>query len=363
MKAFVTGGSGFLGKYLVPMLIERGYKVCALARSEQSAGILRGLGAEVVRGDILNPQSLHAGIAGSDVVFHLAAWYKLGNADQANAESINVNGTRNVLTIATELGVPKIVYTSTIAVFGDTGGVMVDETHVPPEGPFLTEYDRTKWMAHYRVALPLIAKGAPIVIVQPGLLYGPGDTSSMGKMMRMFFKGQMPAIPAPELTVTWAHVEDAAEGHILAAEKGKIGESYILAGPAIPLGEMVGFWSRITGIPAPRVKVPARAVRPFAPVAGIIESKIDLPDLFSREAMLSSGATYIARSDKARNELGWQLRPPQAGMLETFDWLAQHEKPLIVYQRQRKIAGIILSIAFTLFSLWLLQQRNNRKQM
>lgn len=321
MKAFVTGGTGFIGRYLVRRLVERGYEVIGLARSDGGAALLQTDGAQVVRGDLNDLPALRAGMAGCDLVFHVAAWYKIGSADWMQAEEVNVNGSRNVLKTAWEVGVPKIIYTSTVAVFGDTKGQVVDESYQPPAGPFLSEYDRTKSLAHYQVALPLIEQGAPIVIVMPGGVYGPGDESLLGDAMRRFLKGQIPIVPGAEMTVTWAHVADIAEGHILAAEKGKVGESYILAGPAIPLGEMVDFWAYLTGKPKPIAKVPARFVQPLAPLASLIESH--LPPFFSGEAINSTGATYSARADKARRELGWQARPPQAGMLETFEWLAQ----------------------------------------
>lgn len=357
MKAFVTGGSGFVGRHLVRKLVERGYEVVGLARSEQSAAILTGEGAQVARGDILDVPSLRAGMTGCDVVFHVAGWYKTGAADWRNAEPINVNGTRNVLRTAFELDIPKIVYTSTVAVFGDTHGETVDETYASPGGPFLTEYDRTKWLAHYQVAEPLIEAGAPIVIVMPGGIYGPGDTSLLGEMMRRFALGQLPAFPGPELTITWAHVDDVADGHILAAEKGRIGESYILAGPAIPMGEMVDFWSYLTGKPGPLVKVPAKAIQPLAPLVGSMEGKLHLPDMFSEEAIRMLSATYSARSDKARSELGWRPRPPQAGMVETFEWIAEQNAVDAGSSNQKNIAQYALGAALVLFLLWLLTRR------
>ena len=363
MKAFVTGGSGFIGQHVVRKLIARGYEVAALARSETSQAIVESLGATAVPGDITDMQSLRQGMAGSDVVFHIAAWYKLGSPDWMQAEPINVGGTRKVLRVAHELGVPKIVYTSTIAVFGDTQGELVDETYYQ-SGPFLTHYDRTKWLAHYKVAVPFIEKeGAPIIIVMPGAVYGPGDTSAIGDMMRLFHQG-LPAVPGPEMTVTYAHVEDIAEGHILAAEKGKIGESYILAGPAIPLGEMVDFWAHLTGKPSPSLRIPTAWLRPFAPIVGLLESLIPLPPTFTREAIASLGATYIARSDKARAELGWQTRPLQTGMLETFEWIGNNEAETAVAAppptREQQIARLALSAAFALFLAWLLYGRRRK---
>lgn len=304
MKAFVTGGTGFIGQHLIRKLIERGYDVYALARSERSAASLSALGAKIVPGDITDVASMREAMTGSDVVFHLAAWYKLGAKDWHEAEAINVGGTRKVLRLAWELGVPKIVYTSTVAVFGDTQGELVDETYFKG-GPFLSEYDRTKWLAHYKVAVPLIEQGAPLIIVMPGGVYGPGDNSAIAQMMRLFYRG-LPLVPGTDTTLTYAHVEDVAEGHILAAEKGKIGESYLLAGPAVPLGEMMEFWAHLTERNGPKMGVPGAWLRPFAPVMNAASSVLPLPPTFSGEATATLGATYMARSDKARRELGWQ---------------------------------------------------------
>ena len=362
MKAFVTGGSGFIGQYVIRKLILRGYAVSALARSAGSQAIVERLGATAVPGDITDMSSMRQGMAGSDVVFHIAAWYKLGSPDWMQAEAINVGGTRKVLRLAHELGIPKIIYTSTIAVFGDTKGELVDETYFKG-GPFLSEYDRTKWLAHYKVAVPFIEKGAPIIIVMPGAVYGPGDTSTVADMMRLFYRG-LPLIPGPDTTLTYAHVEDVAEGHLLAAEKGKIGESYILTGPAIPLGEIVDFWAHLTGKQAPSSRIPSSVLRPFAPVIGAVESLIPLPSTFSREAVASLGATYIARSDKARAKLGWQTRPLQTGMLATFAWIADTEaermETAVAPTREQKIAKLALTAAFGLFLAWLLYGRRRK---
>jgi dihydroflavonol-4-reductase len=354
MKAFVTGGTGFIGQQVIKKLLARQYDVYALARSEASAAKLAELGCTIVPGDITNVESMRQGMDGSDVVFHIAAWYKLGAADWIEVERINVGGTRNVLRLAHELGVPKIIYTSTVAVFGDTQGQLVDESFYQG-GPFLTEYDRTKWLAHYKVAVPLIEQGAPIIIVMPGGVYGPGDTSVLAEMMRLFYRG-LPALPAPEMTLTYAHVEDIAEGHLLAMDKGRIGESYILAGPAIPLGEMMDFWSHLTGKRAPLLRIPGRMLRPFAPVMGALEAIFPVPAAFSREATQSLGATYMARSDKARAKLGWQTRPLQTGMLETFDWIKE-TMPTGEPNREKQMAGVALLLAVGLFLLWLLGRR------
>jgi dihydroflavonol-4-reductase len=362
MKAFVTGGTGFIGKSLVQKLVKRNYDVYALVRSEQGATEMQVAGAHPVIGDITEVESMRPAMTGSDVVFHIAAWYKIGSPDWLEAEQINVQGTRNVLELADELAVSRIVYTSTVAVFGDTHGVLADESYYKPGEPFLTEYDRTKWKAHYEVAVPLIEQGAPVIIVQPGVVYGPGDHSLVGDLMIRFYKGQLPIFPAPEEMVTFAYVDDIAEGHILAAEKGKPGESYILAGPAMKLGEMAKLWAGLLGRPAPWFGIPPVLVKPFAPLLGVVNRIIPLPELFSQEAAMTIDATYLGRADKAMAQLGWRPRPLVDGMLETFDWIAQTTRPPTpISMRKRQVAALALGAALGAVVVWMATRRKRAR--
>jgi nucleoside-diphosphate-sugar epimerase len=321
MKAFVTGGTGFIGGHVVRKLRERGYAVTALARSG-TAPALAALGADVVRGDIGDRESLRA-MAGHDVVFHIAGWYKIGARDPTEGQRINVDGTRNVLGTAHDLGIPRIVYTSTLATYGDTRGAEPTEA-TPMAGRLVTEYDRTKWAAHHEVAVPLIEAGAPITIVMPGGVYGPGDTSLVGDLMRLYYRGLLAVVPGPETGFTFAHVEDIAEGHILAFERGVAGESYHLSGPALTLGQTVRLWAQILGRRPPRLSLPAALLRPSAPLMALVGRVVPLPPVLSAEATASMGVTYLGRSDKARRALGWRTRPLRQGFAETFAWIAAH---------------------------------------
>ena len=188
-------------------------------------------------------------------------------------------GTRTVLKLAYELGVLKIIYTSTINVLGDTTGEVVDEDYRRPieEVPFNNEYERTKWMAHYKIALPLIEKGAPIIIVMPGAVYGPGDPSLVGDLMRAYHIGLLPLFPGLETRINLAHMEYIVEGHLLAAEKGRIGESYLLAGPPVSFREMATLFARASSKPAPVAYIPAASLRPLTPLAGKTQRWLPLP--------------------------------------------------------------------------------------
>ena len=227
-RYLVTGATGFVGGEIVKQLIGRGHQVAALVRSPGKAGILKALNVELHTGDITDRESLRGPMSGADGVFHVAAWYKVGVVEP-QAEQINVEGTRNVLETMREMGVARGVYTSTVAVFSDTHGTVPDESY-RYNGPHLSHYDRTKWKAHYEVALPMMAAGLPLMIVMPGLIYGPGDTSGMHTALVDLLRGRLPMTPS-RTAFCWAHIEDTARGHIQAMEKGVPGETYIITGP------------------------------------------------------------------------------------------------------------------------------------
>ncbi len=177
MKYFLTGATGFVGSHVTRQLIAAGHEVVATVRTPAKAKELADLGVALHQGDVTDKESMRTPMQGVDGVFHIAGWYKVGVKDKSEGVKINIQGTRNVLELMKELGIAKGVYTSTLAVNSDTHGRLVDESY-HFHGRHLSEYDRTKWAAHYEVADPLIAAGLPLVIVQPGLIYGPGDTSS-----------------------------------------------------------------------------------------------------------------------------------------------------------------------------------------
>jgi len=205
MKYFVTGATGFLGGALAKRLRSDGHDVRAVVRDPARASDLAAAGAVIVRGDVSDKSSMRDAMRGVDGVFHVAGWYKLGVKDRAAAVATNIDGTRNVLELMQELRIPKGVYTSTLAVNSDTHGQVVDESY-RFSGHHLTLYDWSKAEAH-RVAETFIAAGLPLVIVQPGLIYGPGDTSGVRTMLVQYLQRKLPAVPAGA-AYAWAHVGD-----------------------------------------------------------------------------------------------------------------------------------------------------------
>ena len=316
MKYFVTGATGFVGGHVARQLIAAGHDVVAVVRTPAKAGDLADLGVVLHQGDVTDKESMRAPMQGVDGVFHIAGWYKVGVKDKTPGEKINIEGTRNVLELMKELGIARGVYTSTLAVNSDTHGKLVDESY-HYTGPHLSEYDRTKWVAHYEVAEPMIAAGLPLTVVMPGLIYGPGDTSSARTTFLQYLQRKLPFIP----TVTaysWAHVDDIARGHILAMEQGKPGESYIIAGPTHTLVEAMKLAQRITGVPAPR-EIPPAMIKAVAAVMGVAEKVVPVPDEYSAEFLrISAGVTYIGSNAKARRDLGYNPRSLEVGLTETL---------------------------------------------
>jgi len=187
------------------------------------------------------------------------------------------------------------------------------------DGKHLSVYDRTKWQAHYEVAVPMIRRGLPLVIVQPGLVYGPGDTSAAGETFRQYLQGKLPILPS-RTAYNWAYVDDIVTGHILAMEKGREGESYIIGGPVHPLTDAFQMAEKITGIKAPRLNLPPGIMKATAALSGFFGSFLPIPDLYSEEILrASAGVTYIGDNSKARKELGYAPRPLEEGLRETLE--------------------------------------------
>jgi len=251
-----------------------------------------------------------------DGVFHVAGWYQLGGR-AADAERINVDGTRHVLQTMREAGVAKGVYTSTVAVFGDTRQTLADETYFSP-GPFVSEYQRTKWKAHYEVALPQAQTGFPLVIAMPGAVYGPGDRSEMRATLVRLLAGRLPALPTGS-HFCWSYVEDTARGLIQCMESGRIGESYLLTGPVHRFEEVMDEASRLAGRPPVLLRLRPRVTRAASAVVAGLEA-VGLRGPFASEGLrMLAGTTWIGSNEKARRELGFNPRPLEDGLRPTIE--------------------------------------------
>ena len=320
MKYFLTGATGFLGGVLARQLRAAGHEVYASIRDVKKASELKSLGVRLFTGDVTDKESLRAAMQGVDGVYHVAGWYKVGVRDKTPGERVNIQGTRNVLELMQELGIPRGVYTSTLAVNSDTHGKVVDESY-RFTGRHLTEYDRTKAEAH-RIAEGFIARGLPLVIVMPGGIYGPGDTSVLRTNLIDFLQGKVPALPT-QAGICWGHVEDTAHAHMLAMEKGVPGETYIIAGEPSTFVDAFQLASHITGKPAPRA-VPHQIMTVMSYLVKPFENF--LPEMYTSEGMrILGGVTYWGDNSKAKRFLGFRPRPLSEGLESTL----KHEMSLL----------------------------------
>jgi dihydroflavonol-4-reductase len=314
MRAFVTGGGGFIGRHLVRRLRDGGTDVRALARSGPSADRLRALGCEVVTGDVLDLGRLAGSFEGCDVLYHLAGDYRVGiaAAERPIMEAANVTATERVLDAAVAAGVGRIVHVSTVNAFGDTGYRVVDETYERPRPyRYVSFYDETKHRAHL-VARQRVERGAPIVVAMPGGVYGAGDHSQVGGVLEQAARGRLPALTFGEVGLSMAHVDDIAAGMLLVGERGRIGESYVLGGEITTLAELVRRVAAIVGRRPPRFATPTWPLRLAAPVVRRIG-----PDL-AEIVRASANVTYWASDAKARRELGYAPRDLEQGLSATF---------------------------------------------
>jgi nucleoside-diphosphate-sugar epimerase len=315
MKSFVTGGAGFLGAAVVRRLVDRGDQVIGLARSEEAATKLTRLGAVPVRGDITDARTLDQLLTDVDLVFHIAGAYRIGIKESEHEAmfKVNVDGTTLVLDAAISAAVQKIVYVSTVGVFGNTRGKVVDETYERPDRDFLSYYDATKYMAH-RVAVSRQAAGAPLVIAQPGAVYGPGDRSELGAQIDQAARGKYTIRAFPELGFTMGYLDDIADGILLTQTKGKTGETYVLGGEVTRLGAVVDRVADLKGHKRARFKLPSTVFSVARPFGSLVGRYTGTGPNLHEVIRASKDVTYWASSAKAERALGYAPRGLDQGL-------------------------------------------------
>lgn len=318
MRAFVTGGTGFIGSRVVKRLRDRGDEVVALVRSPEKASELKTLGVELVEGDLSSNDAIRRGTEGADGVLHIGAVYKVGipKKERPALWEANVEGTRRVLDAAEAAGVQKMVYVSTGNVFGDTKGEVVDETYNrDPDDGWLSYYDETKYRSHELVH-ERIAAGAPIVIAMPGVVYGPGDHSEIGNLINQLRDGKLMMRMFPKAGYNFVYVDDVADGIVLAYDKGQVGESYLLGGQLGTMDDLYDETAKALGKKPPRMAMPVGAAKASAPLGPVIGPLMGFPPNM-KELVRTSNVTITFKDDKARRDLGYNGRPLSEGIPST----------------------------------------------
>jgi dihydroflavonol-4-reductase len=316
MRVFVTGATGFVMGAVTRAFRARGDAVTALVREPSRAASLTALVFELVAGDVVDPTDVVGELRGCDALIHGAAIYEIGVSAERRRqmEETNVTGTRRMLEAAKAVATPRIVYVSTIAAFGNTHGEVVAEGHRPTSQP-TSAYEDTKRRAH-EIALDAARSGAPIVVVQPGQVYGPNDHSAVGANFRALADGRLRYRAFEDLGLNLVHVEDLADGILRALDRGRAGECYILGGEIATLGDAYRAVAKATGRTVPAFVLP----RAIARLAGRL-----VPSM--REVVSSAdGVTFWATDAKARAELGTSPRDLMTGMRDTFGPLARGER-------------------------------------
>jgi dihydroflavonol-4-reductase len=330
MRCFVTGASGFVGANLVHALVDRGHEVRALLRPNSDRRGLEVADYTSVPGDLLDRGALDRGLAGCDWCFHVAASYHLWLRDYRPMYASNVEGTRAVIEAAARAGCSRIVYTSTVGCIGlpqaENGDLLpTDETAPLLPGQMSNHYKRSKWQAE-QVARELAARGLPVVIVNPSTPIGPRDVkpTPTGQVIVDFLNRRIPAYL--DTGLNWVHVRDVAIGHILAAEKGKVGERYIL-------GHADGNWTmkqtlevlaQLTGLPAPTRRVPYRLAWGFACLSEAWANLTGHPPRAPLAGVRMAKYKMFFNPAKAIRELGLPQTPPQQAFAEAIQWFQMH---------------------------------------
>lgn len=321
MKVFVTGGTGFIGGEVVRQLRARGDDVACLARSPEKAAKLVDLGCSIVSGDLSDEAAIRQGMEGCDAVVHAAAMYEVGiPAKQHPAMyEANVRGTERVLQAALAAKVPKVVYVSTVGVFGNTHRKVVDESYEHPGREFTSYYEETKLEAHRTAKRMIAEQDLPCVIVQPGGVYGPGDTSQVADLLEQFFAGRMPLLPFPELGICLTHVEDIAGGILLAIDKAAPGETYVISGPVTTMRDAIETVAGLTGRKAPKHAMPVPLMKAMTPIGPLVGKLMGQPPNLRELISSADGVTFWASHEKASRELGYSPRGMEEGLRQTLE--------------------------------------------
>lgn len=320
MKVFVTGGTGFIGGEVARQLRARGDDVACLVRSPEKAAKLTELGCELISGDLGDAEALRKGMEGCGALIHAAAMYEIGiPAKQHPAMyEANVRGSEVVLRAALDAKVGKVVYVSTVGTFGNTHGKVVDESYEHPGKEFTSYYEETKLEGHRIAKRMMVEDGLPGVIVQPGGVYGPGDTSQVADLLKEFFAGRLFMLPFPDLGICLTHVEDIAAGILLALDKGKVGEAYVISGPATTMREAVETMASLSGRKAPKRALPTPVMKALTPVGPLVGKLMGQPPNLRELISSADGVTFWASYERASRELGYSPRGLEAGMRDTL---------------------------------------------
>jgi len=322
MKCFVTGATGFIGQRLVETLIDKGYDVHVLVRNRNFQNQHQQI--KVFQGDLFDVEVINNAIQGCDVVFHMAAYANLWSKDKTLAYRTNVEGTENVLKAALKNKIMKAVFTSSAGTLPPSENMeLVDETFPPPK-VYLTEYETTKRQAE-QICMDYAKKGLNIVIVNPSRVFGPGllnKSNSVTILIKKYVEGKWRIIPGNGSQVgNYVFIDDVISGHILALEKGSIGEKYILGGENISYAELFGLLAEISGKKYKMVHLPLSLMMLVGKLELFLAENFGKKPLITPPWVRRYHQNRLLSNKKAENQLGYQILPLKTGLEETINWI------------------------------------------
>jgi dihydroflavonol-4-reductase len=334
MTTLLTGATGFVGAGVLRSLVAAGHHVRALVRPNSDRRNLSGIDCEIVTGDLVEPLSLPRALRGCEAVFHVAADYRLWVPDREKMHRTNVQGTVDLFRAAVAAGVSRIVYTSSVATLRlRSDGFPADEASHAELSDIIGAYKQSKFLAEREVKRLVEKDGMPVIIVKPTAPFGPGDVkpTPTGRMIMEAASGRMPAYVNTGLNVV--HVDDVAAGHLLAYDRGVVGESYILGGENRTLQWILETVAELAGRPPPRVRLPHWFVTPIAYVAeGVTRVRGGGEPMITLDGVRMARKLMYFSSAKAQRELGYTARPAVEALRDQIDWFCNNgyvvQKPI-----------------------------------
>ena len=321
MKVLITGVTGFLGSAVLRLLVNEGYDVRVLVRENSNIRNLEKFDVKIFKGDLQNTDSLRPAVHSCVQVFHVAADYRLWVPDPEQMYKTNIDGTRNLIMAASDAGVEKIVYTSSVATLGiNNDGTPTDETTPSSLGDMIGTYKRSKFLAEEAVKDLITKKSCPVTIVNPSTPVGPYDIkpTPTGKIILDTIRNRMPAYVKTGLNIV--HVDDVAEGHLLAMEKGEIGERYILGGDDMTLESIIKYLCNLEDINPPKIKLPQNVILPIAWIMECAAKLTRKEPLATIDGVRMSKKMMYFSSKKAKTKLGYRSRPAKEGLADAVEW-------------------------------------------
>jgi dihydroflavonol-4-reductase len=320
MRVFVTGGTGFIGSHLIGRLLDEGMSVKALVRDRNRIGEFQKLGVEPVVGDVTDRSSIKGVLRGCDVFYHLGSVSRWWLPDRSLYYKVNVEGTRNMMFEALEAGVKKVIYTSSIAAIRQPKGEVTTEES-EHKRDFESHYGRSKFLAEKEVLRIYRENGLPVVILNPGVVIGPGDLKTFGRMIIELLNGRLKVKLFEDSVIPVVYIDDVIEGHLVAVDKGRMGERYILVGDNVRIGDVFRAIDEITGVPVSDKKTPPLLIVKLTAYLMELGSFFSgNPPRFAVDAIRAMEVGASGSNRKAKEELGLSFTPLNRALKETVEW-------------------------------------------